>query len=89
MVLTTAPARILLGGGVMSAQSHLFERIRQELRRSLAGYVEVPEVDAELDKYVVPPGLGTMAGPLGALALAADAATDVSGRKHVFAAVAR
>jgi hypothetical protein len=30
-----------------------------------------------------------MAGPLGALALAADAETDVSERKHVFAAVAR
>jgi fructokinase len=73
----------------MCAQSHLFERIRHELRRSLAGYVEVPEVDAELDEYVVPPGLGTMAGPLGALALAADAETDASERKHVFAAVAR
>src|SRR3954467_7385745 len=32
MVLTTAPARIFLGGGVMSAQSHLFERIRLELK---------------------------------------------------------
>src|SRR5262249_55026689 len=33
MVLTTAPARIFLGGGVMSAQTHLFERIQNELRR--------------------------------------------------------
>ena len=73
MVLTTAPQRILLGGGVMSAQSHLFDRIRQELKRSLNGYVAMPEIDAGLAEYVVPPGLGTMAGPLGALALAADA----------------
>src|SRR6185295_534727 len=72
MVLTTAPARIFLGGGVMSAQTHLFERIQQELKRSLAGYVDAPEVDAALAQYLVPPGLGTMAGPLGALALAAD-----------------
>src|SRR5689334_7165858 len=73
MVLTTAPSRIFLGGGVPSAQTHLFERIQQELKRSLAGYVDAPEVAAGLSQYIVPPGLGTMAGPLGALALAADA----------------
>ena len=38
MVLTTAPARIFLGGGVMG-QVHLFERIRQELERTRAGAV--------------------------------------------------
>jgi fructokinase len=73
MVLTTAPARIFLGGGVMSAQAHLFERIQHELERSLAGYVGAPEVGPGLAQFIVPPGLGTMAGPLGALALAADA----------------
>ena len=73
MVLTTAPTRIFLGGGVMSAQAHLFERIQQELKRSLNRYVEAPELDQGLAQFLVPPGLGTMAGPLGALALAADA----------------
>ncbi|HVY82215.1 MAG TPA: ROK family protein [Steroidobacteraceae bacterium] len=73
MVLTTAPERILLGGGVMAAQSHLFERVREELRRSLNRYVEVDEVGAGLSRYVTAPGLGTQAGPLGALALALDA----------------
>ena len=73
MVLTTAPQRIFIGGGVLSAQSHLFERIQQELRRSLNGYVQAPEIEAALPQFIVPPGLGTMAGPLGALALAADA----------------
>jgi fructokinase len=72
MVLTTAPVRIFLGGGVMSGQSHLFGRIRQELRRSLNTYVSAPELDRGLDGYIVPPGLGAMAGPLGALALAAS-----------------
>lgn len=74
MVLTTAPARIFLGGGVMSAQTHLFERIRQELQRSLNHYVEAPELEEGLPQFIVPPGLGSMAGPLGALALAADVA---------------
>jgi fructokinase len=73
MVLTTAPSRIFLGGGVLSAQTHLFDRIQQELKRSLNRYVEAPEVDQGIAQYIVPPGLGTMAGPLGALALAADA----------------
>lgn len=73
MVLTTAPSRILVGGGVMSGQQHLFERIRQELKRSLNGYVESPLLEQGLAEYIVSPGLGNMSGPLGALALAADA----------------
>ena len=73
MVLTTAPQRIFLGGGVMSGQTHLFERVRDELKRSLNHYVEGPELESGLANFIVPPGLGTMSGPLGALALAADA----------------
>jgi fructokinase len=73
MVLTTAPRRIFLGGGVMSGQAHLFERIQRELRRSLNGYVQAPELEQDISRFIVPPGLGAMAGPLGALAVAADA----------------
>jgi fructokinase len=72
IVLTTAPSRIFLGGGVM-AQTHLFVRIQRELQRSLNGYVQAAELEQGLGQYVVPPGLGGMAGPMGALALAADA----------------
>jgi fructokinase len=75
MVLTTAPTRIFLGGGVMSGQTHLFGRIQQELERSLNRYVEAPELEQGIAHFIVPPGLGDMAGPLGALALAADAET--------------
>ena len=77
MVLTTAPRRIFLGGGVMSAQTHLFARIQTELKRSLNGYVEAPEIEDGIAQFVVPPGLGTMSGPLGALAIAADAETQI------------
>jgi fructokinase len=80
MVLTTAPQRILLGGGVMSGQPHLFDRIRRELQRSLNGYVQAPELQEAIAQFVAPPGLGTMAGPLGALALAADAENHATPR---------
>jgi fructokinase len=73
LVLATAPKRILLGGGVMNAQAHLFARVRQNLQRSLNGYVQLDEVSAGIDRYVVPPGLGPSSGPMGALTLAADA----------------
>jgi len=73
LVLATAPKRIFLGGGVMSAQQHLFARVRRDLQRSLNDYVQIDEVSGSIDRYVVPPGLGTSAGPMGALTLAADA----------------
>ncbi|QUD88919.1 ROK family protein [Phenylobacterium montanum] len=69
LAVTAAPRRILMGGGVMNAQPHLFPRIRRELTRSLAGYLALPE----MEDFIRPPGLGDMAGPLGALAVAADA----------------
>jgi fructokinase len=89
IVLTTAPQRIFLGGGVMSAQAHLFERIREELRRSLNHYVEGTELENNLAHYIVPPGLGTMSGPLGALALAADAELQVAVQQAPIAAASR
>jgi fructokinase len=58
---TFSPQRVLLGGGVMQ-QSGLFDKIRQEAVRVLAGYIPVPEIQ--------PPQLGQRAGVLGALALA-------------------
>jgi fructokinase len=73
MVLTTAPTRIFFGGGVMSGQAQLMPRIQRELQRSLNGYVEAAALGQGISQYIVPPGLGAMAGPLGALALAADA----------------
>ncbi|HEV7714582.1 MAG TPA: ROK family protein [Steroidobacteraceae bacterium] len=73
LVLSTAPERIMLGGGVMASQPHLFERVRRELQRSLNHYVEAEELGTQIANYVVPPGLGVMAGPLGALTLAAQA----------------
>lgn len=69
LVLTTAPERILIGGGVFGGQEHLFPRLRSALIDSLAGYATADRIAARIDDFVVPPGLGGMAGPLGAIAL--------------------
>ena len=73
LVLTTAPRRILIGGGVVQSRPELLVLIRRDLRDSLNGYVDLERLTGGVDHYVVPPGLGALAGPLGALALAADA----------------
>ncbi|MFN3931547.1 MAG: ROK family protein [Brevundimonas sp.] len=71
LVLTTAPERILIGGGIFAGQEHLFPRLRQALLRSLAGYATAQRIAGMIDDFVTPPGLGTMAGPLGAVAIGA------------------
>lgn len=73
LVLTGVPRRIVLGGGVMTGNAHLFPRLRDALAESLGGYVRRPELD-DLDSYVVPAALGSNAGPLGAIVLAEMAA---------------
>jgi fructokinase len=59
---TLSPEQIILGGGVMQ-RAELFPKIRSRIAELLNGYVELPDI--------VPPGLGTRSGVLGALALAA------------------
>ncbi|MFE6222592.1 ROK family protein [Streptomyces sp. NPDC057854] len=71
IVYTTAPQRIVIGGGV-AALPGLFPLIRAELATALAGYPGLPEHTAE--DFVVPARLGRLAGPAGGLVLAADAA---------------
>ena len=73
LMLTTAPRRILIGGGVVEARPALFDSVRRALVASLNGYVDLAALVGSIDEYVVAPGLGALAGPLGALALAADA----------------
>jgi fructokinase len=68
---TTAPRRIVIGGGVAAAQPHLLPRIEQALRSSLNNYLSLPGDEP----YVRAPGLGSDAGPLGAIALAMKASS--------------
>jgi fructokinase len=63
-ICTLSPELIVIGGGVMK-QAQLYVMIRQEVERLLNGYMEkLPPV--------VPPGLGDLAGVLGAIALASE-----------------
>lgn len=73
LVLTVAPERIVIGGGVPQRQPHLLPRIAAALVESLAGYGPGGRIADTIGTYLVPPALGPHAGPLGAIALAADA----------------
>jgi fructokinase len=73
LVFTLSPQRIIMGGGVM-AQERLFPLIRQRTLHWLGGYVDCSEILADIQHYIVPPGLGARAGVLGGIGLAIDAA---------------
>jgi fructokinase len=68
IVYTIAPQRIVIGGGV-SVLPGLFPLLRAKLAALLGGYPGLPEHAAA--DFVVPAALGPLAGPVGALALAA------------------
>ena len=68
LVLSTLPERIVMGGGVMAGRPELLGKIQARLDRSLGGYGATADLDFK--QYLVPPALGTLAGPLGAIALA-------------------
>lgn len=74
-ICTLSPNRVILGGGVMN-QGHLFPQIREQVRRSLNGYVQLPMILERIHEYVVPPALGDRAGVLGAIALARQTVED-------------
>lgn len=68
-ILTLAPQKIILGGGV-SAQERILPLARQKVQRRLNGYFQSPRLLRNIDSYIVAPALGSRAGVLGALALA-------------------
>lgn len=78
LVLTTAPERILMGGGLGMGQPHLLPRIRAALLQSLNGYGVADRLAPRIDEFLIQPALGHRAGPLGALALAIEAAETAS-----------
>ncbi|RYE03654.1 MAG: ROK family protein [Sphingomonadales bacterium] len=73
LVTVAAPERIAIGGGVMAAREHLFPRIRAKLTASIGGYGSLTAYAGELDRRLGSPGLGTLAGPMGAIAMGLEA----------------
>lgn len=69
LVVTAAPERIAVGGGVMASRERLFPKLRAALAASIAAYGSLAPYAEQLDRRLGPPELGTMAGPLGALAM--------------------
>jgi fructokinase len=69
VVATLSPQRLIVGGGVLK-QPTLLPRIRTHVQRLAAGYFDAPEFGDQIDRYIVVPALGDMAGVLGALELA-------------------
>lgn len=68
LICTVSPQRIVLGGGVME-QLQLFPLIRAKTAQLLNGYVQAPEITERMDEFIVPPGLGNLAGVCGCIAL--------------------
>jgi fructokinase len=72
IVCVFSPERIVVGGGVMERPG-LLEMVRARLPELVAGYLPTPLLADEIDRFLVPPGLGDRAGVLGAIALAETA----------------
>ncbi len=68
LILTLSPQRIVVGGGVGYGQSHLLPRVRIATADRLRQYLPGQTV-TELERIIVPAGLGPDAGVFGALAL--------------------
>jgi len=69
LVYTVSPHRIVLGGGVMQ-RKELFPLIRRKVVRLINGYIAKPQLNEEIDRYIVPPRLGRYSGVLEGILLA-------------------
>lgn len=68
IILTVSPQMVILGGGVMQ-QEHLFPKIREGVTQLLHGYIQHETILNHMDSYMISPKLGQNVGLLGAAAL--------------------
>ena len=71
LICILSPQRIILGGGVMK-QQQLFPMIHTEVTNLLNNYIQSYSIQKNIAAYIVPPGLGSRSGVLGAIALASE-----------------
>jgi len=67
-ILILSPKKIILGGGIMK-QKQLFPLIYRDVKKLLNKYIELPQLSTEIERYIISPGLGDLAGITGALLL--------------------
>ena len=72
LILTLAPHRIVIGGGVGEGQPALLAMIHNATAKVLGGYLPSHDL-ASLEKLIVRPALGHDAGVYGAIAVAMEA----------------
>lgn len=72
LVLLHMPDRLIFGGGV-SKTPGLLPALRRATEGRLAGYVQAPQLDPGLERYIVAPALGDQAGITGAVLLGKSA----------------
>lgn len=70
-ILTLAPQRIIIGGGVMQ-KDFMFPTVRRKVQELLNGYINHEMILKDMDNYIVPPELGNRSGVLGAIAMIMD-----------------
>lgn len=70
-VLTLAPKKIILGGGVMQKE-FLPGMVRKKVQGLLNDYIRADMLMSNIDDYIVQPLLGNRSGMLGGIALAMD-----------------
>jgi len=68
-ICTLSPQRIIMGGGVMH-QKQLLPIIRKRVLELLNNYIQSNIILDNIEDFIVPPGLGTKSGVIGAIALA-------------------
>lgn len=73
-ILTLAPKKIIIGGGVMQ-KSFMFPSVRKKVQELMNNYITHDMLSKNIDQYIVPPALGNRSGVLGAIAMIMDAKT--------------
>jgi fructokinase len=72
VICVLSPERIVMGGGVM-ARPGLLPLVRHAVTEVMNGYLDQTAMSEGIADYITPPGLGSKAGMLGAIALAETA----------------
>ena len=68
-ICTISPQRIIVGGGLIKNPG-LIPAVRRKVELNLNGYIHSEAITKDIDRYIVTPALGDLAGVIGALELA-------------------